>query len=295
MGMPKSERGDWAEGLSVKDLTSEKAEIYFHAGCRYSFDQELWPAVRSAINLLTKSGIEVGIMGRDEVCCGGRAYEIGYEGELTKYAEHNMGMLATAGVKTLVTSCSDCYHSFKILYQKIGKGLDIEVLHVTEYIDRLIKECRIRLTRKVPMTVTYHDPCHLGRMGEPWIPWEGLRTKGSGQFLLHEPPKEFRRGTHGIYEPPRNILKSIPGLRFVEMERIKERAWCCGAGGGVIDAFPDFALWTALERIREAKTTEAEAIVTACPWCKRILSDAIRESSDSLGIYDIVELVEQAI
>ena len=234
-------------------------------------------------------------MGRDEACCGGRAYEIGYEGELNKYAEHTMEMLKTAGVKSLVTSCSDCYYSFKVLYQKIGKASDVEVLHITEFVERLIKEGKIRLTRKVPMTVTYHDPCHLGRMGEPWIPWEGERTKGSGQFLLHEPPKEFRRGTHGIYEPPRNILKSIPGLRFVEMERIKERAWCCGAGGGVIDAFPDFAMWTALERIREAKTTEAETIVTACPWCKRILSDAIKENGDSLQIYDIVELVEQAV
>jgi Fe-S oxidoreductase len=295
MGRPKSERGNWAEGLDVKALTTEKAEVYFHAGCRYSFDQELWPAARSAVGLLTKAGIDVGIMGKDETCCGGRSYEIGYGGELTKYAEHNLEMLKTFGVKTLVTSCSDCYHAFKVLYHKIGKELDLEVFHISEFVERLIKEGKIKLTRKVPMTVTYHDPCHLGRMGEPWIPWEGVRTKGSGQFLLHEPPKEFRRGTHGIYEPPRNILKSIPGLKFVEMTRIKERAWCCGAGGGVIDAFPDFAVWTALERIREAGTTEAEAIVTACPWCKRSLSDAIKEGGDRLKIYDIVELLEQAI
>ena len=295
MGKPKSERGNWAEGLGVKDLTTEKADVYFHAGCRYSFDQELWPTVRSAVILLAKAGIDIGIMGKDETCCGGRAYEIGYGGELTKYAEHNLEMLKTSGVKALVTSCSDCYHAFKVLYHKIGKELDLEILHISEFIDRLIKEGKIKPTRKVPMTVTYHDPCHLGRMGEPWIPWEGVRTKGAGQFLLHEPPKEFRRGTHGIYEPPRNILKSIPGLRFVEMERIKERAWCCGAGGGVIDAFPDFAMWTALERIREAGTTKAEAIVTACPWCKRSLSDAVQENGDSLQIYDVVELIAQAV
>ncbi|MBN1190332.1 MAG: (Fe-S)-binding protein [Dehalococcoidales bacterium] len=295
MGRPRSERGDWAEGLGAKDLTTEKAEVYFHAGCNYCFDKELWPAARSALDLLIRAGVDVGIMGKEETCCGGRSYEMGYEGELTKFAEHNMEMLKATGVKTLVTPCSDCYHTFKVLYHKIGKKLDLEVLHITEFIERLIKEGKIEFTRQVPMTVTYHDPCHLGRMGEPWIPWTGVRTKGSGQFALHEPPKEFRRGTHGIYEPPREILKSIPGLRLVEMERIRERAWCCGAGGGVIDAFPDFAMWTALERIREAKTTGAGAIVTACPWCKKNFSDAIKESGDSLRVYDIIELVEQAI
>jgi Fe-S oxidoreductase len=145
------------------------------------------------------------------------------------------------------------------------------------------------------MVVTYHDPCHLGRMGEPWIPWDGVRTKGSGHIFLHEPPKEFRRGTHGIYEPPRNILNSVPGLKLVEMVRIRERAWCCGAGGGVIDAFPDFAVWTALERVNEARTTGAEAIVTACPWCKRNLTDAVEESGDELKVLDIIEILKQAI
>jgi Fe-S oxidoreductase len=295
MCRPKSERGDWAEGLEVKGLTCEKAEVYFHAGCRYCFDRELWPAVRGGLELLRKAGVDVGIMGKDETCCGGRSYEIGYQGELTKYAEHNADMLRIAGVKTLVTPCSDCYHAFKVLYHKIGRKLDMEVLHITEFLERLITEGELKLTRQVPMVVTYHDPCHLGRMGEPWLPWKGVRTKGSGQIVFHEPPKEFRRGTYGIYEPPRNILNSVPGLKLVEMVRIRERAWCCGAGGGVIDAFPDFALWTASERVREAKTTGAEAIVTACPWCRRSLTDAVDKSGEALRVFDITEILEQAI
>ena len=90
-------------------------------------------------------------------------------------------------------------------------------------------------------------------------------------------------------------VNSIPGLKLVEMVRIKERAWCCGAGGGVIDAFPDFARWTALERLNEAKATRAEAIVTACPWCKRNLSDAVKENGCNLRIYDIMEILELAV
>jgi Fe-S oxidoreductase len=100
---------------------------------------------------------------------------------------------------------------------------------------------------------------------------------------------------YGVYEPPRNVLKSIPGLRLVEMNRIKEYTWCCGAGGGVIDAYPDFNMWTAQERIREAKSTGAEALVTACPWCIRNFKDAVKELGDTLKVYDVVELLEQSI
>jgi len=292
---PKAERGKWAEGLGVKDITEEKAEVYYHAGCQYSFDEELWPAARAAINLLKKAGVDVGIAGKDEACCGGRAYELGYLGELTKYAENNMEMLRTAGVKTVVTSCSDCYHAFKVLYDKIGIKGDLEVLHITEYLDLLIQEGKLTPKKEVMATVTYHDPCHLGRLGEPWIHWEGTIKIVPSIRTQHEPKKIFRRGTYGVYEPPRNVLKSIPGLRLVEMTRIKEYTWCCGAGGGVTDAYPDFSMWTAMERVREAKDTGAEALVTACPWCVRNFKDAVKELGDTLKVYDVVELLEQSV
>jgi Fe-S oxidoreductase len=109
------------------------------------------------------------------------------------------------------------------------------------------------------------------------------------------PPKVFMRGTYGIYEPPRDILKAIPGLQLVEMERIKEYAWCCGSGGGVKDSNPEFALWAASERIAEAEGTGAEAIATACPWCKRNFMDAISQNGSHLKVYDITELVEASV
>ena len=290
----KADRGHWSEGLDVKNLTDESAEVVFHAGCRYSFDEELWPVARDGITLLRDAGVDVGIMGVDEACCGGRAYELGYAGELAKYAEHQADTFRIAGVKALVTPCADCYACFKVLYDKIGKKLGIEVFHITQYLDRLIKEGKIKMTREVPLTVTYHDPCHLGRLGEPWIHWQGKETK-VGPLIVHDPPKKYRRGANGVYKAPRDILKSIPGLRLVEMYRIKEYAWCCGAGGGVIDAYPDFAIWTGAERLREAKAVGAKAIVSACPWCERNFLDSVKETGDSIAVYDIIELVQKAI
>jgi Fe-S oxidoreductase len=291
----KADRGKWAEGIDVKILTGEKAEVVFHAGCRYSFDEELSPAAREGLTLIRNAGIDIGIMGADEACCAGRAYELGYEGELIKYAEHQMETFRTAGVKTLVTPCSDCYAAFKVLYDKIGKKLDIEVFHITQYLHQLIKEGKIKLTKEVPLTVTYHDPCHLGRLGEPWIHWHGKEAKAMGPMIIHDPPKKYRRGANGVYEPPRDILKSIPGLKFVEMHRIKEYAWCCGAGAGVMDAYPDFAVWTGTERLREAKEVGAKAIVSACPHCKRNFLDTVRATGEKMEVYDLVELVQKAI
>jgi Fe-S oxidoreductase len=295
LGEPKAERGKWAEGLDVKDITKEKAEVLYFAGCRYSFDRDLQKTARDAISLLKTAGVDVGISGKEEACCGGRAFEIGYRGELIKYAEHNMETWNAAGVRTVVTPCSDCYGAFKFHYPRIGKEMNFEVLHITEYLDRLIKEGGLKPIKKVPLKVTYHDPCHLGRLSEPYIPWEGVERKVLGQVIIKDPPREYRRGTSGIYEPPRDILRSIPGIELLEMERIKEYAWCCGAGGGVKEAYPEFALCTADERIEEAKATGAEALVTACPWCERNFRDALERSGAKIKLYDIVELLLEAI
>lgn len=293
MMKPKAERGKWAEGLDVKDITTKPAEVVFHAGCRFSYDEELQKIPRIAVTLLQNAGVDVGIMGKDEACCGGRAYDMGYLGEFTKYAENNIEAWTAAGVKTVVTSCSDGYHAFKRLYPKLGSRF--EVVHTVEFIDRLIKEGKLKFTRTIPMKVAYHDPCHLGRRGEPYIPWKGVEKKIRGQIVIYEPRKPRYNGTNGVYEPPRQVLRSIPGLELVEMERIREYAWCCGAGGGAKESYPDFSSWTAQERVEEAKATGAEALVTACAWCERNFIDAINENSEKLKVYDIAELAQQAI
>jgi len=176
------------------------------------------------------------------------------------------------------------------MMEKSTEDMPYTVLHITEYIDQLMQDGKFKFNRRVPMKVTYHDPCNLGRLAEPWYHWEPK----------YEPPniavgKTWRRGEKGVYEPPRNILKGIRGLELIEMERIWDNAWCCGYGGGVGTAFPDFALWTAGERIEEAKTTGAEAIVSSCPHCKDILGRAADANNTGIKVYDITEVMLRAI
>jgi Fe-S oxidoreductase len=266
-GEPKSKRGDWAKDLDVKNAGQEKADVLYHAGCILSFDSELWEVSRSALALMKAAGVDVGIMGVEESCCGGRSYEIGYTGEFTKYAQHCMDTFNAIGVSKVVTSCSDGYATMKNLYPKVGTGMKFETLHFSEYLKQLVDAGSLKLTKKVPMKITYHDPCHLGR----------------------------HMGENGLYDVPRELLKGIPGIELVEMERIRENAWCCGAGAGVSQANPELSLWTANERLEEAKATGAEALVTSCPWCERNFKDAVEEYGVDIKIYDIAEIAHMAL
>jgi Fe-S oxidoreductase len=286
-------RGEWAEGFDIKDITKEKAKVLYHVGCQTNYNRDMWKVAKATVNLLKKAGVDFGIAGENESCCGGRAYQMGYKEDFLRQANRNMEMFKKAGIETLVTGCADGYHAFKVLYDKYGLKGDLEVLHITEYLDRLLKEGKLNPTGNVSLNVTYHDPCHLGRMGEQWIHWEGREIPG--HIRIFDPPKEFRRGTYGVYQPPRDILRSIPGLKLTEMDRIKEYAWCCGAGGGVDISNPEFARWTAQERISEAEATGAEVLVTACPWCEKTFNETIKENGSNLKVYDIVELLDKAI
>jgi Fe-S oxidoreductase len=289
----KVKRGEWARGLDVKDITGQKMKVIYHAGCRVCYDKDMWKVAQAAVKLLKKAGIDIGVAGENESCCGGKAYQMGYKEELLNQAKQNMALIKKSGAEILVTGCADCYYAFNVLYDKFGLKDSLEVLHTTEYFARLIKEGKLKPTKKVDARVTYHDPCHLGRLGEPYIHWEGKPVPG--HIRIFDPQKEFRRGTYGIYEPPRDVLRSIPGLKLVEMDRIQEYAWCCGAGGGVKETNPEFARWTARERIAEAESSGAEAIVTACPGCQQNFNDIIKEKGNGLKAYDVVELLEEAI
>jgi Fe-S oxidoreductase len=289
----KGKRGDWASGLNLKDATKEKVDVLYHVGCQTSYNNDMWKLAKATVKILQKAGVDFGIGYENETCCGGRAYQMGYKQDFLNQARKNMELIRKSGSKILVTGCADCYNAFKVLYDKYDLKGDLEVLHISEYIDKLMKDGKLKPRKKVDLVVTYHDPCRLGRLGEPWIHWKGKKIPG--EKFVFDPPKEYRRGTNGVYEPPREVLRSIPGVKLTEMVRIKEYAWCCGAGGGVNESNHEFALWTAKERIEEAESTGAEAIVTVCPWCEKTFNEAIKESGSSLKVYDIVEIVEKAI
>ena len=291
-GRDKMHRGDWAEGLDLKDLTKEKAPYLFHAGCSYSYDEKLRGTVRTAAEIMKKSGVDFGIMGDSEMCCGAKMYSMGHVGEFEKLAKPNIKLWERAGVKTIVTACSDGYHAFKRLYPELGGKF--EVLHIVEFVHRMIEEGKLEFTKEVPMRVTYHDPCHLGRLGEPYEEWNGEERKFKNQIVVHSPRKPRYNGIKGIYDEPRAILERIPGVELAEMERIREYSYCCGAGGGAREGYPEFANWVAGERLEEAASTGAETLITACPWCKTSFDDA-QGDRESLKVMDILDLVWMAL
>jgi len=267
------------------------------------------------VSLLLRAGVEVAVDKQGELCCGGRAYEMGYRDAALAQAKLKAARLQESGVQELVTGCAHCYQCFKVLYPKLGVEHGLRVFHTSEYLAAQVAEGRLVPQRPVDLSVTYHDPCHLGRLSEPWIAWSGVQRMR--HMRVYDPPRFLRRGTYGVYDPPRRLLESLPGLRLVEMDRIKEYAWCCGAGGGVRESNPAFASWTARERMAEAVATGAEAVVTACPHCERQLSEVGRSHSaashpvarhpaadhpaaghpaaEGRPVYDLVELLARAV
>lgn len=288
-GVTNKKRMDW---LSELILPMQNADILYFVGCNSSFVQP--EIARSTTKILKAAGIRFMVL-PDEWCCGQPLLTTGQEDAAREIVEHNVKYFETNGVTTVITSCAECYQTLKVKYPRLldkrTENMPFKILHITEYIPQLVKVGTLKLSSLGNIKVTYHDPCHLGRLSEPWKPWHGV----FGKFGIPEPPRELRRGTFGIYEPPREILKSIPGLEIMEMERTRDQTWCCGAGGAVKDAFKDFALWTAQQRLREASLAAAEAIVSCCPWCEENLREAAEMNGIRMQIYDVVQLVAKAI
>jgi len=290
-GAPNDNRGKW---LRSDARPVQKADVLYFVGCNSSFKQQ--QIAQATAKLLNASGTEFMILGEQEWCCGNQLYNVGLVDQAREMAEHNLKAIEESGAKTVVASCAECYQTLKVIYPKLmGKSttdLGFEVLHITEHLDQQLQNGKLKFTAPVNMRVTYQDPCRLGRMSEPWTHWEGKR----GKYGIFDPPKPRRKGTYGAYDPARNLLNAIPGLQVEEMERRKDQAWCCGASGGVRDAFKELALWSARERIEEAKeVTGAEAIISACPYCKENFTEVIAADKERLQTLDITEIMLQAI
>jgi Fe-S oxidoreductase len=285
-GLAQQKRMGWAPG-SVK--IADKADVLYFVGCRASFiDTEIAAATAKILNA---ANVPFMVMA-NEPCCGHYLFTTGQLAKARKIFEDNLKLIRESGAKTVVFGCADCYKTVKVDYPKLLNfptfNLGFEAKHIAELTDQWIKEGRLKPKNRINMRVTYSDPCNLGRMSEPWVPWEGTR----GDFGRLTPPRLVRRGLNGVYGPPRDTLKAIPGIELVEMVRHHENAWCCGNHGGVREAYPDFASWTASERLREAATTGAEAIVSACVGCKEIYASAAK---NGMKVFDITELIARAV
>ena len=285
-GMNQKKRKDWMP----RDVSEAKrADLLYFVGCRASFaDTEIAQATARILKAANKEFMLL----KEEPCCGNVVFTTGQVDKARKIAQDSMKQIKESGAKTVVFSCAECYRMVKVDYPKLlgisTADLGFEVKHITELVDGWVKDGSLKLGGKVDMKVTYHDSCGLGRLSEPWYHWEGER----GDWAIVSPPRTIRRSMNGVYEPPRDILKAIPGIEFVEMVRPRDQAYCCGAGGGAKEAFPDFALGSAKERLGEAASLSVEAIVAACPLCKENFKDAAK---DGLKVFDITELIAMAI
>jgi Fe-S oxidoreductase len=286
-GKPHADRLKW---LPPDIKPAKKADIVYFVGCASAYKQP--ELAQATAKILKKTGTEFMLLA-DEWCEGNYVLATGQVDLARELAEHNVGEIEKTGAKTVIASSAECYKSLKVDYPKLlGKSTEdmpYTALHITEYLDQLMKDGKLAFKKSVKMKVTYHDPCNLGRLSEPWQEWvpNYVRVIPIG--------KVWRRGDRGIYDPPRNILNGISGIELAEMERSRSNAWCAGSCGGTALAFPDFALWTAGERLEEAQATGAEAIVTSSPDVKEILTRAAKEKKVKIPVYDITEIILKAI
>jgi Fe-S oxidoreductase len=282
---PHDQRQDWLPDDIPLD---DSVETAYFAGCSSSYRQQ--DIARHTVSILRAGNMPFKLLSKDEFCCGGPLWRTGQHKEASDQAKHHLEIFKKMGITTLIVSCAECYGTFRGFYPRIA-GLPFEVKHISEVTQNMLQEGRLKLRQRIPIKATYHDPCLLGRLSETYVPWEGEILA----YGYHEPPKKFRRGIHGLYDAPRDILNAIPDLELIEMTRNAENAFCCGGGGGVPEAFPDLSLQTAAERLREAASIGADSIVSCCPFCRSSFESAITETNSEIKYFDLTDLVARSI
>ncbi len=242
----------------------ERADTLLHLGCSASYqDVKIIPSV---MKILEAAGIDYTTLGQREQCCGYLAYLVGDMETFHQAARKNLELFKEVGSQTVLTTCAGCHKTFADLYPKKGHGDGYRAEHVVETMERLIEEGRLEFKEKKPRKVIYHDPCDLGR--------------------------------HlGVYEPPRNVIKALPGIELLEFPQNRALAKCCGGGGGVKAFDNQLGSDIALERIKQAIAAGADTVVSACPSCKNSLKQAAararKEKIGKVKVIDITELVAQ--
>jgi Fe-S oxidoreductase len=259
----RSKRADWAKDLPVKTYTVDMEALYF-VGCYLSYDPRMKKVAAATANILNKAGVKFGILGDKESCCGESIRKTGSEEVFKNLAKENIKTFIDNGVKKIIVSSPHCYHTFKNEYPEFM--VHFEVIHMSQYILELINDGRLTLTQEFAKTVTYHDPCYLGRH-------------------------------NNIYDEPREVLKKITGLKLIEMASSGKASLCCGGGGGRIwmdtpkeERFSDL-------RLKQANDVGAEVLVTACPYCITNFEESRlnMEYEEVLEVKDITEIVNDML
>jgi Fe-S oxidoreductase len=263
LGEDRARRADWAEGLGVQTFTEEMELLYF-PGCYLSYDPRLKKVARATAGILQQAGIDYGILGIQENCCGESIRKTGNEDLFRRLAKENIKTFVDHGVKRILVSSPHCYHTFKNEYPEFM--VHFEVVHIAQLLDELIEEGRLTLSGKFARRVAYHDPCYLGRH-------------------------------NGVYDEPRRVLQGVTGLEWIELSESRKTSLCCGGGGGRIwmdtvkgERFSDL-------RVVQAVEAGAQVLATACPYCIANFEDSrlSLEDESALEIKDITEIVHEAL
>ena len=259
----RNKRADWATGLPVKTFSEDMDVLYF-TGCYLSYDPRLKKVATATVNILNQAGINFGILGNKENCCGESIRKTGSEDVFKQLAKDNIKTFIDSGVKKIIVSSPHCYHTFKNEYPEFM--VNFEVVFISQYLLALINEGKLELTKAYGKKVTYHDPCYLGRHND-------------------------------IYDEPREVLNKVPGLELIEMADSRKDSLCCGGGGGRIwmdtpkeERFSDI-------RLEQADEVGAQILATSCPYCITNFEESRLnlEYEDILEIKDITEIIQEVI
>jgi heterodisulfide reductase subunit D len=251
---------DFAQGLPPEGIQKPRAKVMYFVGCVSSFSPLAQDVPQAFASLLTRAGVDFTILGPEECCCGFPLMVAGMKERMLGLIKHNTDRVKALGADTIVFNCPSCYLTWKQEYSPLLPGVSMK--HSTEFLLELMKEGRFKLqpSKTGDLKVTYHDPCDLGR-------------------------------NQGIYDPPREVLHSIPGLEFIESRNKKARAICCGGGGVLESADPKMAADISYRTYDSFRETGTQTLVTACPQCKRMFQGARKHLHGPMEVMDITELL----
>ena len=255
------ERGEWQEslkGVPEHMFEKEKAEVVYFVGCVASFFPMVQRIPLNLVQILDSANVDVAVLAGEEWCCGYPLLGAGAPEKMDELREHNLEKIRELGARQVVFSCPSCLKTWEDYYDT-----DLELFHSSQFIERLIQDGAIDLN-ELYMTVTYHDPCDLGRNG-------------------------------GVFEAPRNILRAIPGLSLVEMEKNRTQSVCCGGGGNLEMADAALSGTVARRKLEEIQRTGARIVVTSCQQCVRTIQARARRQKVDLNVMDITEIVRMAM